>query len=62
MFQFVFKEDAKTPSKREGKTKLKEMKARRRWSNIELAELQQQQQQQQQDTCDESGKIPFRHL
>ena len=61
-FSIFFKEDAKTPSKREAKTKLKEMKARRRWSNIELAELQQQQLQQQQDTCDESGKIYFRHL
>lgn len=35
-------EDAKTPSKREAKTKLKEMKSRRRWSNIEIAELQHQ--------------------
>ena len=33
-------EDAKTPSKREPRTKLKEMKSKRRWSNIELAELQ----------------------
>ena len=40
-------EDAKTPSKREGKTKLKEMKSKRRWSNIELAELQQQLQHMQ---------------
>jgi hypothetical protein len=47
----LFQEDAKTPSKREAKTKLKEMKAKRRWSNIELAELQQQQ-----ETLDASRK------
>ena len=33
-------EDAKTPSKRASKTKLRELKSKRRWSNIELAELQ----------------------
>ena len=52
-------EDAKTPSKREGKTKLKEMKSKRRWSNIELAELQQQLQQpmpcREEDTLDASS-------
>jgi len=38
------------------------MKSKRRWSNIELAELQQQLQEQQflqdqtQDTCDASSK------
>ena len=36
-------EDAKTPSKRVPKnSKLKEIKSKRRWSNIELAELQHQ--------------------
>ena len=35
-------EDAKTPSKRASKTKLRELKSKRRWSNIELAELQHQ--------------------
>ena len=58
-------EDAKTPSKREAKTKLKEVKARRRWSNIELAELQLQQQQQHEqephDTFDASGN-PTAHF